>query len=296
MTSPRRAAAPTTTTSGPKARAWRARLRRLAPTLSRNLPWTGLDDPWAIAVSELMLQQTQVSRVLPIWRAFLDQFPTPAACAAAPTSAVVRAWAGLGYHRRALFLQRAAQDMVRDHGGLVPSEVSALEALPGFGAYTARAVASFAFGRPVGILDTNVGRVLSRAVTGVTLTRSQAQGWADAIAGTVESGVLNQALLDLGAQYCTSTPRCVDCPVRRACLWRGVGPDPAARSAAVSKAQSRFAGSRRQRRGQLLAALRERSLTDAEATALVGADGPDILDAFVTEGMAKRTSRRVRLA
>jgi A/G-specific adenine glycosylase len=260
------------------------------------LPWSATTDAWAILVSEIMLQQTQVSRVIPAWTAFLDAFPTPRACAEATTGDVLRRWEGMGYHRRAVNLQRAAQVIVRDHEGRVPGTVPELVSLPGVGDYTARAVASFAFGEPVGVLDTNVGRVLARAVVGAPLVKRDAQAWADAIAGTADSAVLNQALLDLGAQFCSAVPKCAVCPVRRSCRWRGEGDDPAPRSAAVSRPQSRFVGSRRQRRGQLLAALRAGSLTTSTARTLVGADAPTILDAFVREGLAVKRGQRYQLA
>lgn len=163
--------------------------QRLPPLLGwfgsgrRDLPWRRTRDPWAILVSELMLQQTQVARVVPRYQAFLDHFPDPARCAAASVADVVTLWAGLGYNRRAVSLHRTATVVVAEHGGRLPDRLDALVALPGIGPYTARAVLAFAFEQDVGVLDVNAARVLSR-VTGQAVTQHQAdrmvppgQGW-----------------------------------------------------------------------------------------------------------------------
>ena len=128
----------------------------------RDLPWRETRDPWAILVSEVMAQQTGVDRVIPYWHDFLARFPTPAACAAAPVGDVVRLWSGLGYNRRAVNLHRCAVAVVERHRGTLPDDLASLLALPGVGPYTGRAVLAFAFERPVGVVDTNVGRVLAR--------------------------------------------------------------------------------------------------------------------------------------
>ncbi|MCU1351641.1 MAG: mutY, partial [Acidimicrobiales bacterium] len=140
----------------------------------RDLPWRRTRDPWAVLVSELMLQQTQVARVLPRYAAFLDRFPTPAVTAAGSVADVVAAWAGLGYNRRAVSLHRCAAAVVSDHGGRLPADLAALRALPGVGPYTARAVLAFAFERDVGVLDTNAARVLARR-SGRPLRPAEAQ-------------------------------------------------------------------------------------------------------------------------
>src|SRR5258705_6878988 len=145
----------------------------------RDLPWRRTRDPWAVLVSELMLQQTQVPRVVTRWQPFLDRFPTVAACAAAPAGDVVRAWAGLGYNRRALNLHRCATTTVERHGGELPDELDALLALPGIGPYTARAILVFAHGRDVGLVDTNAGRFVARALAGRSLSSRAAQDLAD---------------------------------------------------------------------------------------------------------------------
>lgn len=224
-----------------------------------DLPWRHTRDPWAVLVSELMLQQTQVSRVAPRWHQFLDRFPTVTACADAGVGAVVEEWAGLGYNRRAVNLHRCACEVVERHGGAIPDDLTALLALPGLGPYTARAVLAFAFERDVAVVDTNVGRVLARQA-GERLTPKVAQRAADDIVPVGVGWTWNQAMLDLGALVCTKrSPSCMQCPVAATCAWSGQGrpePDPAIGSAGVSKGQSAFEGSFRQGRSRLLDVLR----------------------------------------
>lgn len=226
----------------------------------RDLPWRRTRDPWAVLVSETMLQQTQVSRVVPRYGAFLDAFPTPRACAGAPVAEVVRMWEGLGYNRRAVHLHGAARSIVQDHGGQVPDDLDDLLALPGVGPYTARAVLAFAFERDHGVLDTNAARVLARAVSGRSMVRSDAQSLADDLVPEGLGWEWNQAVLDLGATVCTKrSPDCGSCPVRTRCRWVISGradPDPAQGTAGASGSQSRFEGSDRQGRGRLVDALR----------------------------------------
>lgn len=225
----------------------------------RDLPWRATRDPWAVLVSELMLQQTQVARVEPRWHRFLERFPTPSACAAAGVGAVVEEWAGLGYNRRAVNLHRCAVAVVDDHGGRFPDELAALLALPGIGPYTARAVLAFAFERDVAVVDTNVGRILARTA-GRRLGAREAQDRADSLLPRGEGWAWNQAVLDLGATVCSKrSPACDRCPVAAACAWALAGrpePDPALGSHAVSRGQSRFEGSFRQGRSRLLDVLR----------------------------------------
>lgn len=222
----------------------------------RDLPWRRTRDPWEILVSEVMLQQTQTFRVVPRYLAFLEEYPTASVCAAAPVASVIRAWDGLGYNRRAVQLHRCAQQLVELHGGSPPHDLSALLKLPGVGPYTARAVLAFAYEDDVGVVDTNVGRVLARW-QGHRLSAVEAQATADAAVPDGSGWAWNQALLDLAAQVCTRrTPRCDQCPVRSICRWQGQGTDPADGSARVSGGQSRFEGSDRQGRGRLVAALR----------------------------------------
>jgi A/G-specific adenine glycosylase len=263
----------------------------------RDLPWRRTRDPWAVMVSELMLQQTQVSRVVPKWEAFMAAFPTVADCAAAPAAEVVRLWSGLGYNRRALHLHRCATDIVIRHEGRVPNDLVELMALPGLGPYTARAVLAFAYGHDVGVLDTNAGRVLARAVAGRRLAGAEAQHLADSLVPGGHGWGWNQAVLDLGATVCTARlPGCPRCPVRSSCRWHADGqplPDPALGSAATSRGQSRFAGSDRQGRGRLVATLRLGPIaTSADALALA-CGWPDdvaraarIVEQLINEGMA----------
>ena len=170
----------------------------------RDLPWRRTRDPWAVLVSEVMLQQTQAGRVIPYYEAFLSAFPDATACARAGPAAVVRIWSGLGYNRRALNLHRAARIVVAEHAGVVPADESALRSLPGIGPYTARAVRSFAFGVDVAPVDTNALRVLSRCVAGAPLTVSQAQHMGDHLIPAGRSWDFNQTMFDLGATVCTA--------------------------------------------------------------------------------------------
>ena len=241
---------------------FRRALRRAAPGLRRDLPWIGIDDPWAVFVSEVMLQQTSTGRVAKPWRHFLEAFPTPLSCASAPFADVLRLWSGLGYPRRAKSLHEAARMMNERFDAAVPSSIHDLLNLPGVGPYTAHAVATFAFDVPVAVLDTNVGRVVSRALANRVMRPREAQVLATALLPRSDVAAFNQAMLDLGAQYCTRTPRCAKCPVRGACrFWREGGEDPAPRSAAVSRSQTPFAGSDRQVRGRVLRSLHDGPLT-----------------------------------
>ena len=257
----------------------------------RDLPWRRTRDPWAILVSEVMLQQTQIARVAPRYQAFLAAFPTPSACAAAPVAAVIRAWEGLGYNRRAVQLHRCAQQVVERHGGCLPEDLSALLELPGVGPYTARAVLVFAYEHDAGVVDTNVGRVLARW-QGRRLGPAEAQAAADEAVPPGEGWAWNQALFDFAAGVCTRrTPRCDQCPVYSACRWQGRGADPADGSARVSGGQSRFEGSDRQGRGRLVAALRRGPLPPSDVAAAAGwpddpARADRMLAALVADGIA----------
>ena len=202
----------------------------------RDLPWRHVRDPYAILVSELMLQQTQVDRVIPKWEAWLEEFPTVEALAEAPTSAVIKAWSGLGYNRRAINLQRLAQAVVAVHGGRVPEDVAELKALPGIGPYTAGAVAAFAHNRPVAMVDVNIRRLLHRLFVGAEVPEyriAEAAIWALARAAVPpgRSADWHQALMDLGATICRPRPLCDRCPVRDMVPRRaGMGDPPARRT------------------------------------------------------------------
>lgn len=237
----------------------------------RDLPWRRTRDPWAVLVSEVMLQQTQVPRVLPRYEEFLARFPTPPAAASAGVAEVVRAWAGLGYNRRAVNLHRAAAVIVDRHGGELPGTLGELLALPGVGPYTARAVLAFAFEADVGVVEVNSARVLARAAAGRRLAAGEAQALADRLVPGGRGWAWNQAMLDLGATICTkAAPRCGDCPVGAVCVWGGWGPDPAVGSAGCGSAQSTFAGSDRQGRGRLVDALRRGPIPQSEVAGAAG--------------------------
>lgn len=287
------------------------RTRRLSTRLlawsdatRRDLPWRHTRDPWAVLVSELMLQQTQVARVIPRYEAFLAAFPTPEAAADAPVGALVRAWEGLGYNRRAVNLHRTAELVVAQHGGRLPDDLPSLLALPGIGPYTARAVLAFAFEREHGVLDTNAARVLARAVAGRSLRPREAQELADAQVPRRKGWAWNQAVLDLGATICVKrAPQCIECPVVADCAWAGSGfsgPDPAAGTAGSSGTQSTFTGSDRQGRGRLVQALRTGPLeVERVADAAGWPEDPDrarrVADRLVGDGLAEYVDGQLAL-
>jgi len=246
-------------------------------------------------VSELMLQQTQVSRVAERFGAFLDRFPTPAACASAGAGEVVKAWAGLGYNRRAMALHRLATAIVTEHGGRVPDRLESLLALPGVGPYTARAVLAFAFEAPVGVVEVNTGRVLARAFAGAPLGRATAQELADSAVPEGEGWAWSSAMVDLGALVCRRrAPSCEACPIEAACAWAAAGrapPDPATGTAGERRRQSRFEGSDRQGRGRLVDALRHGPVAlDTLAVACGWPDDADrarrVGEGLVADGLA----------
>ena len=268
----------------------------------RDLPWRRTRDPWAVLVSETMLQQTQVARVVPRWDAFLSRFPTPAACAAAGVGEVVAEWSGLGYNRRAVALHGAAAACVARHGGQVPATLEELVALPGIGPYTARAVLAFAFEKDVGVVDVNAARVLARAVAGRRLSGRAVQQLADASVPAGRAWAWNQAVLDLGATVCRKTsPLCHECPLSGGCAWRSAGgPDPAVGSAGSGGRQAAFAGSDREGRGRLVAALVAGPVAAAGlATACGWPDDPARASAIaarlVADGLATWTDDRLGL-
>ncbi len=246
-------------------------------TNRRDLPWRRTRDPYHVLVSEIMLQQTQVDRVVPYYHAFLEHFPTVQALAAAPTAEVIKAWAGLGYNRRAVNLQRTARHIVDHLDGRFPRDVQALRSLPGIGPYTAGAVACFAFEQDTAFIDTNMRRVLHRLFYGVDVPRPsvgdrEILGAASAVLPTRRGWDWNQALIEFGALHCTARrPACIVCPLQTPCCAY-----PAIQTAiaavplgARTAAEPRFQESNRYYRGRVLAALRD--LPTAES-----ADGIDL--------------------
>jgi A/G-specific adenine glycosylase len=238
-----------------------------------DLPWRQTRDRYAVLVSEVMLQQTQVARVVPYWEGWMDRWPDTRALAGAETAEVIRAWSGLGYNRRAVNLQRAAREAVSLYGGRLPRKPQELRALPGVGPYTANAVACFADGQRVPVVDTNVARVIARAVLGV------ADGRRVALPRVEEAAVSllpvrgarhrNLALMDLGAMVCQARqPACAECPLRSGCAWRAAGypvePNPQRESPPRFEDTARFA------RGRIVAWLREREAgSRAEVAAML---------------------------
>ena len=264
--------------------------------LRRDLPWRRTRDPWAILVSETMLQQTQVARVVPRFLEVMEWFPTTAACAAAPAGDLLRVWSGLGSNGRAVRLHAAAVAVERDFGGSFPRTILGLQHLPGVGPYTARAIMAFAFEADVAVVDTNVARTWARW-SGRSLRPAEVQALADAAVPPGDGWAWNQSLLDLGATVCRARgPRCGECPWARSCAWSAAGcpaPDPASGSAHTSRPQSTFAGSDRQGRGRLVDALRNGAVARAEAADVAG--WPDdevraarVAAAVVADGLAVR--------
>jgi len=224
---------------------------------ARDLPWRRPEaGPWGVLVSEFVLQQTPVSRVLPVWELWLERWPTPAALAADSVGEAIRSWGRLGYPRRAQRLHAAAVEIVTRFGGDVPSSYDALLSLPGVGGYTARAVRAFGFGAIDVPLDTNVRRVLARLHAGTADAAGSSPGRAEqelADGFADGSGGVGAALMELGAIVCVArTPRCAACPAVAACRWRAAG-----YPAGVEKVGQAYAGTDRQARGALLAVLRD---------------------------------------
>lgn len=223
----------------------------------RDLPWRRARDPYAILVSEAMLQQTQVDRVVPKYLAFLRRFPTVQSLAAARLADVLEAWSGLGYNGRARRLWECARLVTRRDGGRLPSNVDELRALPGIGPYTAAAIAAFAFEAREAPVDTNVRRVLARAVAGRNaISQARAQSLARSCAPR-NASAWTQGLMDVGARWCRTTPECNACPLRRVCAWTSLTARQRRRRTTPPAAVKRqpYAGSRREHRGRAVRAL-----------------------------------------
>lgn len=295
--------------------AYRGRLATWFASRGRQLAFRERSEPWGVLVSEVMAQQTQIARVEPAWAAFMARYPTPATLAAASPADVLRAWAGMGYNRRALNLQRAAATIVERHGGEVPPTIEELEALPGVGPYTARAVAAIAFGVPVAAVDTNVRRVVGRVVVGhgsaadpgEPLRSRELQAIADVLVDPDDPAGWTHATMDLGATLCRpANPRCAACPFEAICRRRAIvgdgiftgTPMPLAaprRARAGRVPEPAFSSTRRWLRGRIVERLRdlpegawaavEGPLGEHDAAAVAAA-----LDGLVGEGMIERRS------
>jgi A/G-specific adenine glycosylase len=267
------------------------------PAAARDLPWRRPGTtPWGVLVSEFMLQQTPVARVEPVWHEWLDRWPRPSALADAPRADVLRAWGKLGYPRRALRLHHAARVIAEEHDDRVPSDVAVLESLPGIGAYTARAVAAFGYGARCPVVDTNVRRVVARAVHGrgdAGPARTAAElADVDALlpAAPADAAVVSAGLMELGAVLCTArAPRCGACPAFTTCTWVAAGRPS---YDGPRRPVQGFAGTDRQVRGLLLDVLR--TATDPVPRDALDAAWPDpaqrdrCLDSLLVDGLAEQ--------
>jgi A/G-specific adenine glycosylase len=264
-------------------------------------PWRARErDPYAVLVSEVMLQQTQASRVAEAFPVFMERFPDVGSLAGASRGDVVRAWGGLGYPRRAASLHEAARRIVREHHGSVPADLSSLLALPGIGPYTAAAVTSIAYRVPVAAIDTNVRKVLARlefAAEPDEVAEADVARAASRWLASEAPGDWNQAVMNLGREVCRPTPRCDGCPLAAACAFRASG-RVGRRS---GRRQAAFAGSMRQARGGVLRELRGRDRAATIVTIAAALDLPvtrvDLaVDALERDGLVRRTgSGRVGL-
>jgi A/G-specific adenine glycosylase len=264
----------------------------------RDLPWRRTNDPWRVLVSEVMLQQTSVARVMPKYEAFLEAFPTPAALAQAPLGDALRLWSGLGYPRRCRNLQATAVVLHEQFDGRMPASLEELLALPGIGQYTARAVLAFAHRIDVAVVDVNVSRVLSR-LEGVPMKARALQEFADELIPEGLAWEWNQVMMDFGARHCTvRAPKCDTCPARRECRYKGVGEDPAQLSAGVSKPQARFEGSDRQARGRAMRAVSSGAMKINDVVEAMRVDEERalvLIASLVNEGLLQRTGSMITL-
>lgn len=262
----------------------------------RDLPWRrSTASPWAVLVSEVMLQQTPVVRVLPVFADWMQRWPEPADLAADSPAAAIRAWGRLGYPRRAMRLHAAATAISAEHGGVVPETVDTLLTLPGIGEYTARAVAAFAFGARTPVVDTNVRRVLSRAARGVDQPREPATA-ADRAEMTsllpaepARAARFSAAVMELGALVCTArSPSCGVCPLSDRCRWRLAGAVPGQARRAVQG----WHGTDRQVRGRIMAALRASHIPVPEGSFADVCSDPEqgnrALASLLSDGLAVR--------
>ena len=274
----------------------RARLVRWHRRHGPRRGWEDEHDPYRILVREVMSQQTQIDRVVPHLARFIARFATIEELAAASRAEVIRAWSGLGYNRRAVHLHAAAREIVSRHGGRVPDDLDTLRSLPGVGAYTAAAVAVYAFGHRTPVVDTNIDRVLRRAALGAQASEHDvSEAMRALVHRTRDPRAVTQAIMDLGATLCRARdPRCEVCPLRRSCASTpGIRREPAR-----SARHERFEGSTRQVRGRLVEALR-REPTPIPVRALLDAvPGANraTLAGLVRDGLVEIEAARIRLA
>jgi A/G-specific adenine glycosylase len=285
----------------------------------RHLPWRATRDPYRIVVSEFMLQQTQVDRVIPLYAAFLERFATVEALAAAEAGDVVRAWRGLGYNSRAMRLHALARAVVERHGGVVPQETDALRALPGIGAYTAAAIRAFAFERDDAAVDVNLRRVVHRVRFGLEHPRIADDRALDTLTlAAVPPGAAhdwNSALMDLGATICTArAPKCLVCPLRDHCAAAPIDPAALAELARMHAPRKPpqsaipFERTTRYLRGRIVDRLRDLAQREAlsldqlerDLAAIIPADRlteiATVVEALVRDGIVSRTGETLRLA
>jgi len=270
----------------------------------RDLPWRdGRTDAYGVLVSEVMLQQTQVERVIPIWQQWLTQWPTPSALAAADLGAVLVTWGRLGYPRRAARLQQACRIIAERHDDEVPDDYEALIALPGIGDYTACAVLAFAHGRRVPVIDTNVRRVWGRYSAqwrgdDAATTKTQRRFVESALPGDGSAAAeFSVAVMEIGALICSAKaePACVACPLRPGCAWRA-GERPAPQNPA--RRQPKYQGSLRQTRGHILATLRECHPFEVSLAELSWPDSAQLaraLDSLAEDGLVRVSDESVAL-
>ncbi len=264
----------------------------------RDLPWRKTN-PWGVMVSEFMLQQTPVNRVLPKWNEWMERWPDPASLASAKKSDVISAWGRLGYPRRALRLYESAKVIADSHNNRVPREIEILRSLPGIGDYTAAAIAAFAYGESTLVLDVNIRRLFSRVYDGIeTPSSSQSQYERKIRAELIprDGAKWAAATMEFGALICTSrNPLCEVCPVKNSCAWRAAGYP---KSEVKSKTQD-WHGTDRKCRGTILQALREKKKLSPDALKKLWEDGSQVekaLKTLLADGLIEATGKSFKLA
>ena len=264
----------------------------------RDLPWRKTN-PWGVMVSEFMLQQTPVNRVLPKWNEWMDRWPDPASLASAKKSDVISAWGRLGYPRRALRLYESAKVIADSHNNRVPREIEILRSLPGIGDYTAAAIAAFAYGESTLVLDVNIRRLFSRVYDGIETPSSSQSQYERRIRAELiprDGAKWAAATMEFGALICTSrNPLCEVCPVKNSCAWRAAGYP---KSEVKSKTQD-WHGTDRKCRGTILQALREKKKLSPDALKKLWEDGSQVekaLKTLLADGLIEATGKSFKLA